>query len=253
MNHPIDEQRQYYNQRWADGAYINRLKLERCIAILEALKSLPVSSPAMIDLGCGIGWLTSILNHWGPTVGVDLSDQAIEAAQEQYPAVEFVQADLTHWDQTPLGAFDVVVSQEVIEHFEDQRQYLRLAYDLLRPQGYLVLTTPNLRTFAAMRQDQQQAWSGQPVENLLTPQKLRQLVEPYFDVLTLRTIVPAYGSKGIYRFFSSRRVRIFFKRLHLDGALNLLRLRLGLGLHLLLVGRKRPHIASSQPTRKTPA
>lgn len=245
MQSPIEDQRNFYNQRWANGAYINRLKLERCIAILESLKSLPVSRPAMIDLGCGAGWLTSILAHWGPTVGVDLSDQAIDAARMQYPALEFIQADLTHWDHAPLGLFDIVISQEVIEHFDDQRQYLRLACDLLRPQGYLILTTPNARTFAALRQDQQQTWSGQPVENLLDAKRLRHLAGLYFDVLTLGTIIPAYGSKGIYRLFSSQRIKELSRRLYLDNALNQLRLRLGLGLHLLLVGKKPGSSSSS--------
>jgi SAM-dependent methyltransferase len=244
MSESIEEQRNFYNERWAEGNYINRLKLERCIAILESLKSLPVTRPEIIDLGCGAGWLTSILAHVGPTVGVDLSDLAIEAARAKYPAVKFIQADLTHWDHAPLGSFDVVISQETIEHFADQRQYLDLANKLLRPHGYLILTTPNARTFAAMREDQQQTWSDQPIENLLDGKKLRQLVEPYFEVLMLRTIVPAYGSKGIYRFFSSRRIKTFSKLLHLDGVLNLLRLRLGLGLHFVLVGRKRLRLSS---------
>ena len=246
MDSPIEAQRKFYNQRWADSPYINRLKLERCIAILESLKALPLTQPELIDLGCGSGWLASILAHLGPTVGVDLSDLAIEAARQKYPAVKFIQADLNQWDHAGWGPFDVVVSQEIIEHFSDQRQYLRLAYDLLRPQGYLILTTPNARTFAAMREDQRLAWSGQPIENLLDEKQLRQLVEPYFEVLTLRAIIPAFGSKGIYRFFSSDRIKKAAQKLHFASALKRVRLRLGLGLHLVLVGKKRLHISSGQ-------
>lgn len=250
MNNSIEAQRKFYNQRWADSPYLTPLKLERCIAILESLKALPVAQPEIIDLGCGNGWLSSILAHLGPTVGVDLSDQAIEAARGKYPAVKFIQADLARWEHAGLGPFDVVVSQEVIEHFNDQRQYLRLAYDLLRPQGYLILTTPNARTFAAMREDHQQAWSGQPIENLLDEKRLRQLVEAYFEVLTLRTIIPAYGLKGIYRLFSSARIKRASQKLHFAGALKGARLRLGLGLHFVLVAKKRLHISSGQSAQK---
>lgn len=246
MNSSIEEQRQFYNERWADSAYINRLKLERCIAILESLKSVPITEPAIIDLGCGTGWLSSILVHIGPTVGVDLSDLAIEAAKQKYPLVKFVQADIQNCSHLELGSFDVVVSQEVIEHFIDQSQHLHLAHKLLRPQGYLILTTPNAKTFAAMPDDQRKAWSSQPIENLVDAKKLRQLTEPYFDVLVVKTIIPAYGSKGVYRFFSSVRIKKLSKNLGFDSVLQMLRLRLGLGLHILLVGKKKPHISSGQ-------
>jgi len=246
MDTSTEEQRKYYNERWRESGYINRLKLERCIAILESLKSLPVTEPSIIDLGCGTGWLSSILAHVGPTVGVDLSDLAIESAKRNYPFVKFIQADIQNWDYSGLGSFDVVVSQEVIEHFNDQQQHLRLISELLRAQGYLILTTPNAKTFVAMPGDQQKSWSSQPIENLLGKKMLRQLAEPYFEVLTLRTIIPAYGSKGIYRFFSSSRIKKLSMKLRLDGALIMLRLRLGLGLHLVLVGRKRLQVPSRQ-------
>lgn len=239
MDISTETQREYYNGRWQKSVFINQLKLERCIAILESLKSLPVREPEIIDLGCGTGWLSSILAHLGPTVGVDLSDTAIDSARQKYPCVKFIQADIQNWDCSKLGPFDVVVSQEVIEHFTDQRQHLRLASDLLHPHGYLILTTPNARTFAAMPEDQQKSWSAQPIENLLDRKALRRLAEPYFEVLTLRTIIPSYGSKGIYRFFSSVRITRLSKELRLDGVLKRFRLRLGLGLHLVFVARKR--------------
>jgi SAM-dependent methyltransferase len=245
MDTSIEDQRKYYNERWQQSAYINRLKLERCIAILESLKSLRITEPEIIDLGCGTGWLSSILAHIGPTVGVDLSDVAVGSARLRYPYVEFIQADIQHWDHTETGPFDVVVSQEVIEHFTDQQQHLRLAFELLRPQGFLILTTPNARTFAAMPEEQRKSWSGQPIENLLDRKALRRLAEPYFDVLTLRTIIPSYGSKGIYRFFSSGRIKRLSKELRLDNVIETVRLRMGLGLHLVFVAQKKPQIYST--------
>ena len=42
------------------------------------------------------------------------------------------------------GAFDVVVSMEGIEHFENQTGFLRECARVLRPGGRLVITTPNV-------------------------------------------------------------------------------------------------------------
>jgi len=42
------------------------------------------------------------------------------------------------------GAFDIVLSMEGIEHFEDQTGFLRECARTLKPGGSLVLTTPNI-------------------------------------------------------------------------------------------------------------
>lgn len=87
----IESQRRYYNERWRNFEFANSLKLARSIAILESLYSLGLRKPHIIDLGCGSGWLTAILGHFGPAVGVDLSDEAIKEAGKRFPHVSFVQ------------------------------------------------------------------------------------------------------------------------------------------------------------------
>ena len=46
-------------------------------------------------------------------------------------------------------AFDVVLSMEGIEHFEHQALFVRECARVLRPGGWLVLTTPNVLTLSA--------------------------------------------------------------------------------------------------------
>jgi len=47
------------------------------------------------------------------------------------------------------GAFDLVLSMEGIEHFEDQASFLRECARVLRPGGWLLLSTPNVLTLGA--------------------------------------------------------------------------------------------------------
>ena len=47
------------------------------------------------------------------------------------------------------ASFDVVLSMEGIEHFEHQAGFLRECARVLRPGGWLVLTTPNVLTLSA--------------------------------------------------------------------------------------------------------
>ena len=235
----IENAQVFYNQYWQNADYINFLKLERLIAILEEISYLHIKLPSIIDLGCGTGWLASILGNIGPTTGVDLSDVAMQTASNKYPYVEFIQANIQKWIPPERGVFDIVVSQEVIEHLEDQKGHIRLASELLKSHGYLILTTPNARTFGAMPDEQRQAWLRQPIENIVTIKQLTYLLKDHFDIIQLRTIIPLYGQKGIYRVFSSVRLRSILRKANLGQYLFSLKLRLGLGLHILAVGKKK--------------
>ncbi len=133
----IHHQAEYYDERWSSFEFANLYGLERCLFILQAISDLQLERPRICDFGCGAGWLTGILSSFGPTVGVDLSPKAVEQARQLYPAAQFFCADGTQWNPEP-ESFDVVVSQEVLEHVEDKPAYLRVVRRALRPGGYLL-------------------------------------------------------------------------------------------------------------------
>jgi 2-polyprenyl-3-methyl-5-hydroxy-6-metoxy-1,4-benzoquinol methylase len=103
------------------------------------------ANAAVLDLGCGNGALTSVLlarPGWRVT-GVDTSPSGIRIAQAAHRNIEFVLADAAGpLDGFEPGAFDLVVSIEVIEHVPEPRQLARNAHRLLRPGGLAVFTTP---------------------------------------------------------------------------------------------------------------
>jgi SAM-dependent methyltransferase len=238
---PIQSQKEYYDQRWQREPFANSLQAARCAAIVEALSRLAVKEPRILDLGCGTGWLSAILGQFGPTTAVDLSDYAVQQASERYPWVRFFQANILEWTEaSKLGPFDVVVSQEVIEHIDDQPAYLRIAQGCLRDRGILLLTTPNARTFAAMPDELGRSWSDQPFEELLTVSDVGRLVERWFDILQITTIIPGHGVKGLYRIASSYKLGRLLEALRLRHAFDAACLQAGYGLHTFVVARKRP-------------
>lgn len=238
MSGNVQEQLEFYNQRWHEFKYANLYKLTRCASILDAVSKTGLHEPRILDFGCGAGWLTAILGMFGPTVGVDLSDTAIQFAQSRYAHVQYFQADIFNWDY-PSEAFDIVVSQEVIEHLGDQRGYIQISAQLLRSNGYLILTTPNKRTMMAMSDEQRANWSKQPIENWLTLNELQSLIALEFDILSIRTVIPGVGYKGVYRLFNSTRVENFIEKIGVGRLYENLRLAIGLGLHTVIVARKR--------------
>lgn len=233
----IAEQKKFYDSFWSRQDPVGYLQAARCGAILTELARLELWNPRIFDFGCGNGWLTAILTMCGETVGADLS---ATAAAKRFPGIDFIAADFSSW-QPNLDPFDVIVSQEVIEHLEDQEHYLDLAADLLKPGGYLILTTPNARVT--------EAWRGtfirQPIENVLTARELRQLLARRFEVVSLRTILVGPGKigstnawAGIHWVINSSKLRSLLSRLNLirtyDRTLEFFRF----GLHLVAVGKK---------------
>lgn len=122
----IEKQKTYYNKRWSHFNYLNKLQLQRLNAILKAFENFGFKYPRRIlDFGCGTGWLTSILNNLGPATSIDLSDKAIVTAKKKYPWIMFI-CDALFKHPFKKESFDIIVSQEVIEHVKDQKNISNL-------------------------------------------------------------------------------------------------------------------------------
>lgn len=238
MNSEIDSQRFFYNDYWKNDQFVNRYKRSRCSAIISAIAKTPIDQPRILDLGCGTGWLSSMLGHFGPTVGLDLSDLAIANATQKYPYVKFLSVDISNWEY-PKNEFDIVVSHEVIEHMIDHNKYLDVVYDVLSPKGYLIMTTPNPRTFDARSSSEKSGWYAQPIENWISIPGIKELLSPRFEIVKLSTIISGFGSKGSYRIVNSYLLRRVLRRLGLGDLFEKLILSLGFGLHIIVVAQKK--------------
>lgn len=103
--------------------YARRKKIE------HFLNPLPKDS-RILEIGCGSKWVGQYLktNGWTNYVGIDVS-----------PPADVV-GDIKDWAALDLKAksFDAVIAFEVIEHVDLTQE----AFDLLRPGGLLLLTSP---------------------------------------------------------------------------------------------------------------
>lgn len=104
-----------------------------------------IEGKRVLDVASGEGYGSAILaTRAAQVVGVDLSPEAVEHAREQYrrPNLEFHVGSAT---SLPLetAAFDVVVSFETLEHLPGQEEMLSELARVLRPDGLLILSTPD--------------------------------------------------------------------------------------------------------------
>lgn len=109
-------------------------------AILELL---PDRKPlSILDAGCGNGYVAGKLSEAGYQVsGFDISDDGIQIALKSYPGVHF-EIHSIYDDLTELfDPVDVVIASEVIEHLYFPQRFLDNIYKVIKPGGYLILTT----------------------------------------------------------------------------------------------------------------
>jgi len=78
-------------------------------------------------------------------VGIDISEESIDYAKGHYSFDEtsyYVDDALNPELHKIYGTFDTIISFETIEHFEGDELFIQNLYNLLRPNGTLVISTP---------------------------------------------------------------------------------------------------------------
>jgi SAM-dependent methyltransferase len=110
-------------------------------------------SGRVLDAGCGGGGMPlSLAEETGRVVGIDLVDRFRDAGtrlavEKGLRNLDFLQADGT---RLPFanGVFDAVLSHAVIEHVADAEAYLRQCRRVLKPGGWMYLSTAPYLSFA---------------------------------------------------------------------------------------------------------
>ncbi len=112
--------------------------------IADRVKSVAQSGAKILDFGCGYGALSERLKDQGFEVfSVDM-DKENFAATTNFEQLNFNNSEaVRNFIQTHSEKYDVVLGIEVIEHVENQWEYVRDLKKLLKPGGHIVVTTPH--------------------------------------------------------------------------------------------------------------
>jgi 2-polyprenyl-3-methyl-5-hydroxy-6-metoxy-1,4-benzoquinol methylase len=101
----------------------------------------------ILDMACGTGYGSSMLVNdekmkGSSCISVDNSPTAISYASKRYShdAIEFICEDAMKFDDRLL--FDGIVSLETIEHFKQPELLVSRLYQLLKPNGILIVSAP---------------------------------------------------------------------------------------------------------------
>jgi len=111
---------------------------------IKKILSFVGSGKRVLDVGCYDGTITLQIQKQGnEVIGIDIAQKAVELARKK--GIKAYVCNLEE-EKIPriLGKFDVVVAAEIIEHIFDTDNFLEKLHAVIKPNGYLVLTTPNL-------------------------------------------------------------------------------------------------------------
>ena len=102
----------------------------------------------VLDIGCSSGYLARPLVQRGCTlVGIEQDPIAAEQAREVCAEVLVGDAEEMELAFEP-ASFDVLLCGDLVEHLRDPQRFLSRIRPFLRPDGRLVLTTPNVANWA---------------------------------------------------------------------------------------------------------
>src|SRR3989344_2411685 len=144
---PKTEKPDYEESYWdkivdPDGKERNRLEegglfLNDIDYVVRYLNTL--SPGKILDIGCGLGWLLSVLPDSWDKYGIELSKTAAVNAKKYGKIFEGPLSDSNYED----NYFDVIFTHHVIEHMERPEEEIKNMKRILKPGGILILGTPD--------------------------------------------------------------------------------------------------------------
>ena len=102
----------------------------------------------VLDLGCATGLFLEVLESKGWDVyGVDISEFAVNIAREKFK--DKIANNTIENSNFPENYFDLITMWDFLEHVSDPKKVIALCRKILKPKGFLMLTTPDIGSLMA--------------------------------------------------------------------------------------------------------
>ena len=130
----------FYNQ-----VYYKNIKNLHISQRLKIMASLVDKNQKILDLGCGTGDFLKILELKNKKIeGVEISSKAAQIGRKK--GYKITISDLHNLFPYQKNTFNTITAGEIIEHIYDTDFFLKEVRRILKPNGFLILSTPNIAT-----------------------------------------------------------------------------------------------------------
>src|SRR3989338_8677 len=125
---------------WLDSARLNNQIIGSLIE--------PSKHAKILDVGCADGKeiVKMVKNIKNPQIwGVDVENQAVQAAKKL--GIRAILGDIEKGLPFRSNSFDIVVANQIIEHVHNVDFFIKEIRRIIKPDGYLVISTENLSSW----------------------------------------------------------------------------------------------------------
>lgn len=125
-------------------------KAKKIIACLEFVNGEVLKNKRILEIGCGSGLIShEISKHGNQIISIDVEDMSVKECIKKFEPLLLNYINFQSADGSKLpfksNVFDIVVCNQVIEHFHKQRQQQLIdeSYRVLKQKGMFYIATPN--------------------------------------------------------------------------------------------------------------
>lgn len=111
----------------------------RMILVDRLLRKFKVGNNRILDFGSGYGGMYNTLSKYGKVSAFEIDDGGLDSCKDR--GYENVYSNVNNVYNQKLS-FDLVVMCDVLEHIEDDNQTLKSIFDIIKDDGYLLITIP---------------------------------------------------------------------------------------------------------------
>src|SRR3989338_7753499 len=140
---------------------------------------------SVLEIGCGLGHFLGMLDRDYRTIGIDVNRWALKQAGHNAPNSIMKYMSAEDVGVFPKSRFNAVIAKHVVEHLKNPALVLKKINRILKPDGLLLLVTPNPSNL--LRHLKGDSWIGllDPTHiSVKTPTEWKSLVKAAgFDLL----------------------------------------------------------------------
>ncbi|VUD40304.1 Ubiquinone biosynthesis O-methyltransferase [Thalassocella blandensis] len=177
----------------------------------------------VLDIGCGAGNLLLLMKKYGKKTwqlhGNDLNTDALMSLKNMG-----IMVHACDYRDIPLSNyFDLIILNQVIEHFSDPRDLVDVCAKLLKPNGYIFIETPSSDglDFKIFRSG---VWGGYHIPRhfyIFNESNLSLMLKDYRYTVTKVDYLtsPAFWTQSLHHYFMERNFNRLAKIFHLKNLL----------------------------------